>query len=130
MIILAEAQTPLTLEVFLPLMVTIITMIIGSYLLISNKITSMANRVSIAEEKNRNDEKNIDLISSELENLKKDRVRDIISFTEMLGKFNTTLSKFEVTLENNNNIMADFKSNMEQQWNEINGLKYGPNKQT
>jgi hypothetical protein len=142
MILLDAAPQYVEMNVFVTVVLALFGLIIGTFIILASKISNLRdnisvtvkdvaismkdvdNRLIVAEQKNLGDDRGITILFSKVDSLEKERVRDVIQFTEMLSKLNNTLGKMEVTMENNNVIMTDLKNNMLIQNEEINKLKY------
>lgn len=95
---------------FILVSVTLAGLVITGFWIMLVKMGNIGERVTTTETQNQNDNKNIDGIWNKLEtmNVKMDsmeskRNEDVLQFTKVVGKLDTTLGKMEVTLERMDN---------------------------
>lgn len=116
--------------IYITVNIAIFTLIATSFAIAIAKISSLINRVAAVEQQNQGDLTNIDDLwdaikenRNKMDTLEQQRGKDVLLFTEAIGKLNVTLGKIEVTLENSNNVMEKIEKRIEGQDKQIDELK-------
>ena len=115
---------------FIIIVLAIFGIIVTGFWVMIAIMSSVRNRLSLIEQQNKTDIVGIDDLweavkdnRTKMEEMEKQRGKDVLLFTEALGKLNTTLGKMEITLENSNSVMEKFDKRLEKQDQEIDKLK-------
>lgn len=101
-----------TWEQFITVMIGIVALIATITSIVYGKISSISERLAVAEKQNEADDNNFKVLYEKVDSLSKDRVNDKIIYNEAINKLNMTLSKIEVALENNNIIVRELKEQL------------------
>lgn len=116
--------------IYITVNIAIFTLIATGFAVVIAKISSLINRVAAVEQQNQGDLINIDDLwdavkenRNKMDALELQRGKDVLLFTEAIGKLNVTLGKMEVTLENSNNVMEKIEKRIEGQDKQIDELK-------
>lgn len=120
---------------FVVIILAVFGIIVTGFWIMISMISSVKNRLSLTEQQNKSDIVGIDDLwdavkdnRGKMEELDRQRGKDVLLFTEAIGKLNTTLGKMEITLENSNLVMEKFDKRLENQDEEIDRLKEGRRK--
>lgn len=115
---------------FIVVILAIFGLFVTGFWIMIALISGVKSRLSLTEQQNKSDIISVDDLweavksnRDKMEELEKQRGKDVLLFTEALGKLNTTLGKMEVTLENSNQVMEKFDKRLENQDKEIDRLK-------
>lgn len=126
----AIAQHFVQYQEFIVVILAIFGLLVGGFWIMIAMISSVKSRLSLTEQQNRTDIVSVDdlwdAVESnriKMEEIERQRGKDVLLFTEAIGKLNTTLGKIEVTLENSNQVMEKMDKRLENQDREIDRLK-------
>ena len=116
--------------VFVTVCIALFTLLVAGFAVTISKISNLINRTATIEQQNQGDLINIDDLwdavkenRNKMDALELQRGKDVLLFTEAIGKLNVTLGKIEVTLENSNNVMEKIEKRIEGQDKQIDELK-------
>ncbi len=126
----AESQQFVQYQEFIIIMIAMFSAMVAGFWIMISILSKQNSRIAIAEQQNKSDVISVDDLWDavaenrlKMEGIERQRGKDVLLFTEAIGKLNTTLGKMEVTLENSNQVMEKMDKRLEKQDEEIDRLK-------
>lgn len=113
---------------FIAVISGVVSLTLGGFWILISKLMGVKERVAKTESQNDSDIKNIDGLWEKVNAMNDQRSKDVVQFTEVIGKLNTTLGKMEITLENTNAVIEKMDKRLDSQDKEIDRLKNGGNR--